>query len=521
MYIKIMLFLFMISLTACVHSPNTPVSQNLQTPQTRSMDGTPGIRGPEDTLGDRTHQSRPVAPERPSANQSLPSLPVTQPPPPPGSARKQISGNRMALVIGNSNYDIPQLRLDNPVNDARAMAATLESLGFKVTRVENANLTMMRDAVDHFKSQLKANYGVGLFYFAGHGVQSASGLNYLIPIDFVPQAGIDLNQHSVDTDDIRKSMEASKNPLNIAILDACRNNPFATTTRSAKGPKRRGLARMQVPRGSLIALATKPGAEALDSGGPNGKNGLYTWYLLQNMRTPGIDIYEMFRNVTRDVYKATGGAQEPWYHSSVQDRFVLVSTGSTIPTPEVDYTIYNQGNTAASRTVGVEFAMFQDDGTPNPRMLKDGDTLRSGDSYFFHIKTTNRPQNYIYLFQIDSSQKVFKLFPNPNTYHTKSNPVPANTTITLPNDHKVWVLDDTIGDEKFYLLVSDTAVPALENFTNGTLGDVINSGLPLRGPAGIKNKTSTVAAKVGDAKVVVQQLNDTDNLTHAFTIKHK
>ena len=130
---------------------------------------------------------------------------------------------RVALVIGNSAYDGSPLR--NPVNDARAMADALRAVGFEVLHLENASQTVMEDAIRTFGRRLSQTKGVGLFYFAGHGVQS-DGRNYLIPVGGVFSSEADLPRKAVEANEVLARMEQSGNPLNLVILDACRNNPF-------------------------------------------------------------------------------------------------------------------------------------------------------------------------------------------------------------------------------------------------------------------------------------------------------
>lgn len=423
----------------------------------------------------------------------------------------QLPQKRLALVIGNSNYQVSNLQLENPVNDARAMTAALRSLGFIVQEVENADLTTMRDAINSFKRHLTGRKGVGLFFFAGHGIQSPSGLNYLIPVDFVPEQDMDLAQHSVDAESIRRSMEESNNPLNILILDACRDNPFET--RSVRSIwKTRGLARMQAPQGTLVALSTSPGEVASDG---DGTNGLYTSYLIKHIRTPGIDMREIFDRVGRDVANATKNApkpQTPWYHTSVHRKFALLPANATVP-PLIS-------PPAPAKTVTIDFAMFYDNGTNKPVRLQNGNSLRSNDGYFFHIKTSEANQHYIYLFQVDATNQAFKLFPNPQ-YHTRANPIPSNKRMTIPNEHEVYFLDNTVGQEKFYFLVSRKPVPKLEQFQHGTINDLIDMGFPLRGPVGVRPKTTTVATKQGDTNTTIQEFSFANELALTLTINHR
>lgn len=222
-------------------------------------------------------------------------------------------GQRYALVIGNSAY--PDAPLKNPANDARDITAALRQLGFTVVQKNNANLRQMEDAMNTFYASLRQG-GVGLFYFAGHGVQ-VSGRNYLIPTDASINSESDVKFESMDAGRILGKMEDAGNGLNIVILDACRNNPFARSFRSAS----RGLARMDAPTGSIVAYATAPGAVAEDG---SGRNGVYTKHLLQNIRTPGLDLNDIFFYTRRGVIQETEGRQVPWESSSLVERFYFI-----------------------------------------------------------------------------------------------------------------------------------------------------------------------------------------------------
>src|SRR5215467_13616508 len=221
----------------------------------------------------------------------------------PAPARAE---RRTALVIGNAAYEAGVLR--NPVHDASDMATALRQLGFEVTLLRDAARRPMIEAIDLFSRQLRQG-GTGLFYFAGHGVQ-VSGENYLIPVDARIGREQDVPYEAVPVGRILGGLEDADNQLNILILDACRDNPFARQWRSSQ----RGLAVMQAARGSLIAYATAPGAVASDG---DGRNGLYTMYLLQHMTTPGLSVEHFFKKVREGVVKATKGRQTPWESSSL------------------------------------------------------------------------------------------------------------------------------------------------------------------------------------------------------------
>lgn len=219
---------------------------------------------------------------------------------------------RIALVIGNGNY-IGSV-LANPENDAKAMADVLIKLGFEVYKYENLSQSQMKRAIDDFGLRLK-NFDVGLFYYAGHGIQT-KGFNYLIPIDAELKAESQVEYDCVQADRILSFMEESGAKVKILILDACRDNPFERSwTRSVSG---RGLASMNAPGGTLIAYATAPGRTASDG---SGKNGLYTAALLENISLPDITILQMFQNVRNFVAEKSQKQQIPWESTSLTGDF--------------------------------------------------------------------------------------------------------------------------------------------------------------------------------------------------------
>ena len=214
--------------------------------------------------------------------------------------------DRVALIIGNSAYaDAP---LINPVNDARDIAKHLESFGFKVILRENASYNDMKKAIREFGRSLHTN-SVGLFYYSGHGMQ-VNGENYLIPVAAELHNEEEVDYETVNAGFVMAQMEAARNRMNILILDACRNNPFARSFRSAS----RGLAMMNAPTGTLIAYATAPGSTASDG---TGKNGLYTEELLTQMNVPGQKIEDVFKRVRANVMNRSNTQQIPWESSSL------------------------------------------------------------------------------------------------------------------------------------------------------------------------------------------------------------
>ena len=215
---------------------------------------------------------------------------------------------RIALVIGNSSY--PGAPLKNPVNDAKDMAAALRKLGFEVINKTDATQKEMNLAIAQFGDKLRADT-VALFFFAGHGMQ-VKGKNYIIPIDAQITSESTVRAMTVDVDTVMDQLASS--PMNIVILDACRNNPFERRFRSVGG----GLAQMDAPKGSLIAYATAPGKVAQDG---EGRNGLYTQELLKHIQTPGLPLEAVFKRVRNGVMQGSGDAQTPWEASSLTGDF--------------------------------------------------------------------------------------------------------------------------------------------------------------------------------------------------------
>ena len=217
---------------------------------------------------------------------------------------------RIALVIGNSAYR-SVARLPNPANDARLMATTLRNLGFTLVgggAQIDLDKTQFENAVQKFGAEAQGA-DVGLFYYAGHGVQ-VRGKNFLAPVEANLAREADIYLQMVDAEAVLSQMEGSGARLNLVILDACRNNPFGAGSLRALGG---GLAQMEAPQGTLISYATQPGNVAQD--GPDGDSP-YTKALAQTIRQPGLGLFDAFNEVGLSVKRATGGAQQPWLSSS-------------------------------------------------------------------------------------------------------------------------------------------------------------------------------------------------------------
>jgi hypothetical protein len=218
-----------------------------------------------------------------------------------------------AIVIGNGAYQ-GSGRLENPINDARAISAKLKSMGFKVTLVENADRTKLVSSLVKFSASA-ADSDLTLFFYAGHGVQ-ISGTNYVLPTD------TNLNQiggvalHGISLNSVVEQFLPGKTKL--VFLDACRDNPLLqVASRSVS----RGLAPISVSQGTLISYATKDGSVAADG---EGKNSPFTKALLQHIDTPE-DIAVVLRRVRDQVMRDTGGQQQPWEYGSLSGGSLILS----------------------------------------------------------------------------------------------------------------------------------------------------------------------------------------------------
>ena len=230
---------------------------------------------------------------------------------------------RLALVIGNGGYETAALA--NPPKDAALSAAALRDSSFDVSTVIDAGQTTMKREIRAFAQRLR-DAGpdlVAAFYYAGHGVQ-VDGKNYLIPVDATIAAKPDLEYETIDAQWVLDMIGSTDAKLSIIILDACRDNPFRSFTRSNS----RGLARMDAPRGALLSYSTATGDVASDG---EGANSPFTAALAVAIRTPGLKIEETFKQVRRQVLAETGDRKLPWESTSLTGDFYFTPGAQVQP----------------------------------------------------------------------------------------------------------------------------------------------------------------------------------------------
>jgi hypothetical protein len=224
-------------------------------------------------------------------------------------------GPRYALVVGNSSYE-GMADLENPVNDAQDIQAALKRLGFTVSTITDADLSTMEDAVLAFGRQLEGDSrALGLFYYAGHAVQS-DGSNYLIPSDTEISNEAFLKTKAISSQAILEVMQRARNAVNLVFLDACRDNPFGWARSASRGL----TAVANQPPGSIVVYATSAGSVAQDG---DGRNGVFTSALLQNLELPGLDLNQVLDRTAASVQRKTDGAQIPAIYKQYFDEIVL------------------------------------------------------------------------------------------------------------------------------------------------------------------------------------------------------
>jgi formylglycine-generating enzyme required for sulfatase activity len=332
------------------------------------------------TLGTHSFSLAPRNNEQAKKVEALPTTAVIAPA--QGSADAPVpplapdQGKRIALVVGNSNYQKIG-KLDNPANDAKLMASALKAIGFQLVgdgpQLDLDKLSFDR-VVRDFGDRLQGAE-VALFYYAGHAVE-VRGENYLAPVTANPAREADVDFELLDAKLVVRQMEAAGTRLNLIMLDACRNNPLAGRAFRATGG---GLAQMQAPEGTLISFATQPGNVALDGLGDNSP---YTKALAETVRSRGLDLFDALNQVGLKVKRATGGAQQPWYSSSpIEGEFYFAGPAITAPVPANSVTAEAEGGETQVVVVAppplapkpVETAVFA---VPKPRPQKPGETFQ-------------------------------------------------------------------------------------------------------------------------------------------------
>lgn len=242
-----------------------------------------------------------------------------------------LADKRVALTIGNSAYkSVPALA--NPVNDATAVTALLKGSGFDVVEARtDLGVAEMRRAISNF-SEVAADADVAVVYYAGHGME-VDGSNYMIPVDAMLKRDIDADDEAVPLDRILRVLDPVKR-LRLVILDACRDNPFASSMKRTLGTRAvtRGLAKVEpAVSDTLIAYSAKAGSVAADGDGPNSP---FTAALLKYVASPGLDVRLAFGKIRDEVMRTTRNRQEPFVYGSLGGSTVSLVPGTEKPSAD-------------------------------------------------------------------------------------------------------------------------------------------------------------------------------------------
>jgi len=215
-----------------------------------------------------------------------------------------------ALLIANNEYgkDIGFLR--QPVSEARNLKRALESIGFNVTLVENANRESMEDALLNFKEKCEKGGGIAFFHYGGHAVQ-IDGVNYLLPAN----TRLDnISQVRFKCVNIENLMDSMRGDSNVVVLDSCRNNPFKSGSRG--GATTRGLVAVKKqPHNSIIIYSAHADETAQD--------GIFTPILTQYITEKNISLEDVLKKVRREVLKKTDNEQYPGEYNQLTGSIYL------------------------------------------------------------------------------------------------------------------------------------------------------------------------------------------------------
>lgn len=237
---------------------------------------------------------------------------------------------RLALVIGNDAYQ-SATPLQNARSDATAVAHALKRAGFEVTLKQDLTLKALKDALRSFKAQISGG-DEAVFYFSGHGVQF-EGTNYLIPTDLVPQSAEQVADEAVPLQRVLDDLRDQKARFALAIVDACRDNPFKGTGRAIGG---RGLAPVTAATGQMVLYSAGAGQEALDRLGPKDSdpNGVFTRVLIKEINKPGVPADQMLKAVRDQVVRLArqvNHEQVPALYDQSIGEFYFVPAGQPAP----------------------------------------------------------------------------------------------------------------------------------------------------------------------------------------------
>jgi tetratricopeptide (TPR) repeat protein len=303
---------------------------------------------------------------------------------------------RLALVIGNANYDNGELT--NPVNDARLIKNALDSLNFEVHYFEN--LTTKDEVYQSVRGFVKKldSADISFIYYSGHGIQ-VDGLNYLVPTKVELTDEEDVKQYCYEFSNIMRFLSKYDDQVNIVVLDACRNNRYENSW-SGKSYGGNGLASMDSPDGCILAFSTKTGKVAKD-------NSFYAKYLSEYMLEPGLEIKNVFQRVRTKVNSISKGKQTPVETHQMFKDYYLVKSNYEKQFSLIDSLVEIGESVYLSEAMGIASSILNADSDNKKALLKKGDIYIELKDYIKALKEYN---------------KAIKLYPNdPNCFNYRGN----------------------------------------------------------------------------------------------------
>ncbi|MES3026204.1 MAG: caspase family protein [Pseudomonadota bacterium] len=342
---------------------------------------------------------------------------------------------RLALVVGNDNYDaIPKLR--NAGADVDAMAKALRKAGFAVTDLKNRNLRQMKDDVRQFRDRVRGGDEVVLF-FSGHGVQ-IDGMNYLLPVDVRSSSEGQVRDDALALSQVLEDLRQQRPALTLAIVDACRDNPFKGNGRSIGG---RGLTRVAGATGQMVIYSAGEGQQALDSLGERDpvRNGVFTRVFVKEMEQRGATIDQVARNVREEVYRLAQNVkheQVPAIYDQVLGRFYFYAPGPVAAPP------------AAASVVPVVASSVAPSAVPSPEMVLWNSIKESRDPGELNAYLDKYPKGQ---FAEQVRERLSSLAPAP----VRQSAVACKTL--LRDEHKRWVAGGTAKFSGYFFEITGYA----------------------------------------------------------------
>lgn len=445
-----------------------------------------------------------------------------------------LAAKRVALVIGNDAYR-NIVALKKAVNDAEAMQQALTGLGFEVVRATDVTRREMNRAIQEFTAKVQEG-DIAMLFYAGHGVE-INGKNYLLPVD-IPAADQDQSEfiqaESMAVDGLLERLRGRNAQLNLLVLDACRNNPFARSgTRSLGADK--GLARIAAPQGTFVMYSADVGEAALDrlSEDDSNPNSVFTRTLIPLMQRSDLDLVDTAREVRRQVRtlaESVRHEQTPAYYDAVlgdfyfsgktQDLSKLPEKPSldlekltSLRTPGVDSDIRPEINLPTTKPAGskVERAMVVTGGEKDSIRLWDAETasmiseLKGEKIEISTLKLTNGGRTLVvaaqdgalFSYQMPKFKKIQSVYPGFRV-----------SAIAEADDGTLL-----IGGENGMLAALNPLTYQIA-WQKQTHGDIVS-------PVLVQQTGKTIVTASGDGTVAISDLATGDLLRRVFTTPGK